>query len=235
MNATRRSRWMTWIGAALAAVLVALGVYLLVPHEGSQSDSVTAENGSAVRVPESGSSTDSDIPNPPNPADGTQAQILLEEPPSKQEVQDMDIKKLDGDLVAKSVGLSVGLSEMSEVDNTINPPGLDSAYLVRGHGSPGSSDQGTTYIALHSVQGAEIPGNKLIDVSRAKAALSKGDSIEVKGSSYSVTKAFTVNKDKLPDTSEVWEEKDGKLVILTCLQRPSGHSLQNVVIEAQLD
>ena len=44
----------------------------------------------------------------------------LDEMPNVAQVNDMDIKPLDGDLVIESVGLAVGVEEMSVVDNVIN-------------------------------------------------------------------------------------------------------------------
>lgn len=163
------------------------------------------------------------------------SQVRLEDPPSQEDVAAMAPEPLEGDLVVESVGLSVGMDEMSEVAGVINPPGLERAYMLRDHATPDTPEAGTTFIAIHSVRGAPLPGNKLINVEAASSAVHPGDSIVVQGRSYTVTDAFTEDKTTVGSHDSVWEEKTGRLVIFTCLQRQSGHSLKNVIIEAQAD
>ena len=165
-------------------------------------------------------------------ASQSQPTIKLEEPPSQEEVESMDIQPLDGDFIVPSVGMSTGLESMSEVNGSINPPGLQNGYMLRDHGTPDSPEDGTVYVAIHSVQGADLPGNKLINVEDATSAIGEGDTIEVSGHEYAVNNSYVVDKDKIGERQELWEEEPGKLVVLTCLQRPEGRSLQNVVIEA---
>lgn len=165
-------------------------------------------------------------------ASQSQPTIKLEDPPSQEEVESMDIQPLDGDFIVPSVGMSTGLESMSEVNGSINPPGLQNGYMLRDHGTPDSPEDGTVYVAIHSVQGADLPGNKLINVEDATSAIGEGDTIEVSGHEYAVNNSYVVDKDKIGERQELWEEEPGKLVVLTCLQRPEGRSLQNVVIEA---
>ncbi|MCF2574039.1 class F sortase [Brevibacterium sp. UCMA 11754] len=163
------------------------------------------------------------------------ANVRLEEPPSKSEVQDMQIEALDGDFQVPSVGLDTGLETMSEVNGTINPPGLRNGYVVRNHGTPDHPERGTTFVAIHSVQGSNAPGNKLIDVDAGEPTVEKGESITLQDHSYTVTDSYTVSKNDISGDDRVWADEPGRLVILTCLQRSSGRSADNVVIEAIAD
>ena len=167
--------------------------------------------------------------------DETEANVVLEEPPSEVEVDDMKIEPLDGDFQVPSVGLATGLEAMSEVNGAINPPGLHNGYVVRNHGTPVHPERGTTYVAIHSVQGAKLPGNKLIDVDAGKPAVKTGEKVTLQDRDYTVTDAYTVRKDDISGDDRVWADEPGRLVILTCLQRESGRSMNNVVIEATAD
>lgn len=163
------------------------------------------------------------------------ADIKLEEPPNKADVEDMQIEALDGDFQVPSVGLDTGLETMTEVNGAINPPGLHNGYVVRNHGTPDHPERGTTYVAIHSVQGAQLPGNTLIDVDAGKAAVEEGESITLQDRDYTVTDSYTVSKTDISGDDRVWADEPGRLVILTCLQRASGRSADNVVIEAVAD
>ena len=164
-----------------------------------------------------------------------EADIQLEEPPNEAEVEDMQIEALDGDFQVPSVGLDTGLETMTEVNGAINPPGLRNGYVVRNHGTPDHPERGTTYVAIHSVQGAELPGNTLIDVDAGTAAVGKGESITLQDRDYTVTDSYAVSKTDISEDDRVWADEPGRLVILTCLQRASGRSVDNVVIEAVAD
>ncbi|MGO1313208.1 MAG: class F sortase [Brevibacterium aurantiacum] len=166
---------------------------------------------------------------------GSQADVQLEEPPSETDVEEMQIEALDGEFQIPSVGLDTGLETMSEVNGAINPPGLRNGYVVRNHGTPDHPERGTTYVAIHSVQGAELPGNTLIDVDAGEPTVEKGESITLQDRDYTVTDAYTVPKADISGDDRVWADEPGRLVILTCLQRRSGRSADNVVIEAIAD
>lgn len=166
---------------------------------------------------------------------GSQADVQLEEPPSETDVEEMQIEALDGEFQIPSVGLDTGLETMSEVNGAINPPGLRNGYVVRNHGTPDHPERGTTYVAIHSVQGAELPGNTLIDVDAGEPTVEKGESITLQDRDYTVTDSYTVPKTDISGDDRVWADEPGRLVILTCLQRSSGRSADNVVIEAIAD
>ncbi|MBM6589311.1 class F sortase [Brevibacterium sp. RIT 803] len=164
-----------------------------------------------------------------------QTDVQLEEPPSEADVADMQIEALEGEFQIPSVGLDTGLETMSEVNGAINPPGLRNGYVVRNHGTPDHPERGTTYVAIHSVQGAELPGNTLIDVDAGEPTVDKGESITLQDRDYTVTDSYTVPKKDISGDDRVWADEPGRLVILTCLQRSSGRSADNVVIEAIAD
>lgn len=163
------------------------------------------------------------------------ADVQLEEPPSKAEVEDMKVEALEGDFQVPSVGLDTGLESMSEVNGAINPPGLHNGYVVRNHGTPEHPERGTTFVAIHSVQGAQLPGNRLIDVGAAKPKVKSGQTIKLQDRDYTVTDSYVVPKADISGDDRVWADEPGRLVILTCLQRSSGQSVDNVVIEATSD
>ena len=128
-----------------------------------------------------------------------------------------------------SVGLDVPLEELSEVDGSIVPPGFTSAYLVRNRGvGPSAASSGTVYVVMHSVRGGRAPGNYLINVARRKAT-------RVGGLAYVIDGSWTILKGSLASAHDVWHDVAGRLVVITCLQRTTGRSLDNVVITAHLE
>lgn len=139
--------------------------------------------------------------------------------------------------VVPSVGLDVPLGELTMVDSTITPPGFRSAYRVRNLGvAPADADSGTVFVALHSLRGGgEGPGNSLIDVEEQTAKVGEGDRIEVAGVDYEVTGTEFVKKDRLGASEDVWADEPGRLVVITCLQRPDHTpSVDNLVVTARL-
>lgn len=128
-------------------------------------------------------------------------------------------------------GLSVPLGEVQVVDGVVNPPTSGAAYVVAGYGDPHGS--GTVYVAMHSGRGVEAAGNALIDVDAGQARVSPGDALHLDGVAYRVNDVRLLDKAVLPDESDLWVPVDGRLVLFTCLQRPEGRSIQNVVIIAE--
>lgn len=92
------------------------------------------------------------------------------------------------------------------------------------------------FVALHSLRGGGLgPGNHLIDVEAGRSRLERGTRIVVDGASYTVTGGRTVDKAGLENDAAVWSSAPGRLVVITCLQRPDGSlSRDNVVITARL-
>jgi hypothetical protein len=137
-----------------------------------------------------------------------------------------------------SVGLDVPLGALSEVDGVLTPPGFTSVYWVRNRGvSPEAAEDGTVFVVTHSLRGGAVgPGNYLIDVEAGRSTLDVGARVEVDGQLYRVSASRTMGKDALPAAGKVWQDVPGRLVIITCLQTPTGTaSTQNVVILAVRD
>ncbi|MFT4231126.1 MAG: class F sortase, partial [Microbacterium sp.] len=136
-----------------------------------------------------------------------------------------------------SVGLDVPLDSMNAVDSVITPPGFTAAYRVRNLGvSLDHASEGTVYVAMHSLRdGAVGPGNYLIDVEAGTASVAVGTEIIVAGLEYRLTGSQKIAKDRLAASEAVWADVPGRLIVITCLQRPEGGpSLENVVLTAEL-
>lgn len=137
-------------------------------------------------------------------------------------------------LRAPSVGLDVPVGSMKAVNNRIQPVGFTRAYWVRniGHGLQ-HNDEGTTYIVMHSVRRGSSPGNALIDVNAGRARIQPGAHIHVGSYTYTVTETEALNKNEIAQHSPVWQDVPHRLVLITCLQRHEGKSVQNVIVYAQ--
>lgn len=141
----------------------------------------------------------------------------------------------DDRFVVESVGLDVPLGALNAVDGVIEPPGFTSAYWVRNEGvPPEQARKGTVFVVMHSLRnGATGPGNYLIDVDRRTSKVGIGAEIQVDDTTYTVTGTQEIDKPDIAHASAIWEDEPGRLVVITCLQRPDGgRSQQNVVIEA---
>lgn len=178
---------------------------------------------------------------PDGPIDLNGATVALEPgtTPSPDVVEKMDAVDDAGQRFAiPSVGLSVPLGALSMTANTLTPPGFTSAYLVRNLGtSIDDPEQGTVFVVMHSLrEGGVGPGNYLIDVDDETASIAPGITVNVGDLSYTVTGDLAITKTGIQSQDDVWEDIPGKLVIITCLQRPGGRpSHENIVITAQLD
>jgi hypothetical protein len=138
-------------------------------------------------------------------------------------------------IVVPSVKLNAPLGAITAVDGVLTPPGFTSVYAVRNVGARVSSpDSGTIYLVTHSLRGGGIaPGNYLIDVNRHRAAVKVGAAIIVDGTTYTVTGSQAIAKPKIGDDPNLWSDIPDRLVIITCLQLPSGEpSVDNMVIIA---
>ncbi|MFT4010042.1 MAG: class F sortase [Nocardioidaceae bacterium] len=139
--------------------------------------------------------------------------------------------------VVPSVGLNVPLGALTMVGSTITPPGVTSAYWVRNLGvAPAAAANGSVYVTMHSIHGAgEGPGDYLIDVSTGTAAVKPGARVQVAGKHYRVTGSTTIARSDLSSVHWVWRNVPGRLVVITCLQRPDAElAVKNVIIVAKL-
>jgi len=133
------------------------------------------------------------------------------------------------------VGLDVPVGEVDAVDGVIVPPGFTSAYVVGNRGvTPEDAASGTVYVAMHSLRDGGVgPGNSLIDVDAQSARVAPGTLIELDDTTYRVDGSALIGKNRLAQSSDVWAEVPGRLVLITCLQRPGGGaSVQNVLVFA---
>lgn len=139
--------------------------------------------------------------------------------------------------IVPSVGLNVPLGALNEADGTITPPGFTSAYVVRNLGtSLQSADQGTVFVAMHSVRGGGVgPGNYLINVASGTSRVTRGDTILVGSTTYRVTGWSKESKQTVPSDVALWANTPGRLIVLTCLQVPAQtESTDNIIITAEL-
>ena len=100
--------------------------------------------------------------------------------------------------------------------------------------APTDSADGTVFVVMHSLRnGGEAPGNALIDVENGRARIATGEAIVVDDVAYKVVDTETVDKTQISHDQSVWADTPGRLVVITCLQRPDGApSTENMVIEA---
>ncbi|QAY63940.1 class F sortase [Xylanimonas allomyrinae] len=174
------------------------------------------------------------------PRDLAGSPVRLEEgtEPSEEQVRQMQAVADDGArFEVPQVGLDVPLGALSEVDGQIVPPGFQSAYRVRNRGVPvEEAENGTVFVVMHSLRGrGQAPGDYLADRETGSSRVAPGDTVRVEDRVYAVTSSRLIDKADLPAADEVWTAEPGRLVIVTCMQRPDGAaSLQNLVIFASL-
>jgi len=140
-----------------------------------------------------------------------------------------------GQFSVPAVGLDVPLKSLSARDGQITPPGFTSAYWITNRGVPLSqSAEGTVFVVMHSVRGGGVaPGNYLTNIREGTSAVPDGSTIDVAGVSYRVTGWRTILKGGLATDADVWADTPGRLVVITCLERPNGSpSTDNMVIVA---
>lgn len=159
------------------------------------------------------------------------------QPPSQSEIDDMDPQPTSGRIVAPEVGLDAPLGEISiPASNVINPPDFEHVFIFRDFGTVDDAESGTVYAATHSLKGSNSPGNDLIDIDTGQPTLGTDDEITVDGQKYEVIESHTTSKTELPADEDIWNaEIDNRLVLITCLQRPAGRSIDNVVTIAVKD
>lgn len=152
------------------------------------------------------------------------------------EAMDIQVAPTGPHMVMAATGLDVPLGEVSAFQGQITPPSFTSAFRVRGAGVDlAHADQGTVFVVMHSVAGGRAPGNYLLDPDTLDPKVSVGMEIEAGPDTYTVTGVHQAAKDELASASEVWANTPGRLVVITCVQRASGESVNNLIVEANLD
>jgi hypothetical protein len=137
-----------------------------------------------------------------------------------------------------SVELNVPLGATSDIGGEIVPPGFASAYYVQNLGvSPANAASGTVYVVMHSVRGGGTgPGNYLVDEATASSRVPDGTQIVAGSNTYTVTGSAEIAKTRLPEDANVWNSSPGRLIVITCIEKPDDSlSTNNLVITAQLD
>ncbi len=158
--------------------------------------------------------------------------------PSPAAVRRMAVRAADGDAFrVPSVGLDVPLRSLVTVDHEVQPPTFTDAFWIRDLGTGvRTPERGTVFVAMHSLRGGGVgPGNALYDTASGTSRVGIGDAVEVAGARYVVTGTRTVPKPSISGDASVWADVPGRLVVITCLERPDGGpSRDNFVVEARL-
>ncbi|CAM5537923.1 class F sortase [Leifsonia shinshuensis] len=157
-------------------------------------------------------------------------------PPPQQQRKMHAVAAQPGDrLIVASVGLNVPLGALSAVDDEIEPPTFTSAYWIRNLGvSVQDGSQGTVFVAMHSLRGGGIgPGNYLYDTATGQSRVHAGQTAVVDGISYTITGTTTVAKPLISSDTGVWANTPNRLVMITCLELPTGAlSQDNFIVTA---
>lgn len=138
-------------------------------------------------------------------------------------------------IVIPSVHLDAPLGAINTVAGVVTPPGFTAVYAIRNLGTRiDQPDNGTVFLVTHSLRGGgTAPGNALIDLEHHRSAVEPGAKIIVAGTAYTATGSQTIAKPDLAKAAGLWADTPGRLVIITCLQRPNGApSVDNLVIIA---
>jgi hypothetical protein len=162
--------------------------------------------------------------------------VVLDDPP---DVAASDPVATGGRFVAPRQHLDVPLFEMNVVNNVINPPTLTDAFVVRGFGSPQVPGSGLVVVTMHAVRGGNAPGNAFFDMgpTASPVTIAVGDPLQVDGVTYTVTRTQVLDKTAASTSADIWArpaQRDGELVVLTCLQRATeqGPARDNLVLFA---
>ncbi|MCL1838949.1 MAG: class F sortase [Propionibacteriaceae bacterium] len=136
-----------------------------------------------------------------------------------------------------SVGLDAPLGSVNVVRNVINPPGFYSVFWVKNMGvSLANAESGTVYMATHSLRnGGRGPGNYLIDINAGSAKVKIGAEMYADEVKYRVVDTISIPKEKISEAA-IWDATvPGRIVVITCLQRPNnGRSQNNIVVIGEL-
>jgi hypothetical protein len=162
--------------------------------------------------------------------------VALEEAP---ELEGADMVPTGGRFLAPSQGIDVPLVKMSPSGGVVNPPTLTDAFLLRDPHR--GSDAGTRarVVAMHAVRDGRAPGNAFFEPGAPDPSLTvaPGDELFVDGARYVVESTEVLMKGDAARSPEIWgyhPDGEERLVVLTCLQRSSGHgpAPENLVLHA---
>lgn len=137
---------------------------------------------------------------------------------------------------APSVGLDVPISVFTAGSDVV-PPNFTEVFQARNVGaSLTRPETGTVFLFAHSIRGGGVaPGNYLIDPAHHTSTLHPGDPLIVGASRYTVESSHTWKKSDIADDTATWADAPGRLVFVTCLQKPDNTpSTENLIITARL-
>lgn len=147
-----------------------------------------------------------------------------------------------GRLMVSQVGIDAPALPFTLTDGIADPPTWTDAYVVDGYGTPSDPTSGTSYVLVHSGYRGQALGDLLTDTEAGESHLDPGDIFYADGTAFEVVSEARYAKNDLEATDvlgvplvpAVWEDVDGRLVLMTCLQRgQTGHALEVVVVIAQ--
>lgn len=201
------------IGGILAALLITAGAFLAYTPHTPQGGRLRDLNGNTVTF------DPGTIPSP-------KIQRRMRATPGNSEHR----------LQIPAVGLNVPLGAMNMVNDIIEPPTFTSAYQIRNLGTtPPHAATGTVFIAMHSLRDGGVgPGNYLYNTATGKAKVSPGQHVTADGTTYTITATTTLSKTRIGSDDAVWADTPDRLVLITCLELPSGApSVDNFVVTAE--
>lgn len=236
------------VGVFAASSVALFAFVLLVPHQ-SSSTSQAAEPASPPAVEQSATPADLEQEAPASTV-GTDAVVSavtgvdVDQQPEEQSVLSdgaVMAQKSTGRLVVPQVGIDAPALTYALTDGIGDPPTHQDAYVVEGYGKPSDPTSGTAYVLVHSGYQGEALGDLLTDTEAKDSYLEPDDLFYVDGVEFEVVSEARHSKDSLervdasgiPLVPEVWEDVEGRLVLMTCLQRAQGSSVEVVVVTAQ--
>ncbi|GAA1314238.1 hypothetical protein ACFSWE_13575 [Leucobacter albus] len=193
---SRLPRWVGWIGAGAAVVLVGAGVWAVLvsglfggePHEPAAPNERPASTDAPSREPQPAESAAASKPS-----------------------------QLD---IASTLYMpySPVWDPPDEGENFWQVVDDDNGYPEFG---------GTTYLLAHACYDGQCVGDDA-------RALVPGDSLTFRGARYLVDEKLEIDKAAIGDQN-IWEHRDGQLVVITCIIDPStGAIAENAILVASL-
>ena len=130
-------------------------------------------------------------------------------------------------LLVPSAGMDVPVLPLTARRGVIDPPTMTAGYWVQPYGRPGPNPDNTVYIAGHSWTRGSAAFDPLMGVGGSHV-IRAGDAVQVRTPAgtvtYKVIRTARYAKNRLADTTDVWEAVPGRLVLLTCFVDSRGHA-----------
>lgn len=167
-------------------------------------------------------------------------ELVVDRPSTEQMNQVSDAGKIFNAPTVNINELTMGAVDEVPLQNggsLIEPTNFTNMFTVRNRGigenfSRQSAENGTLYLATHATDlGALAPGNFLVDNATKMNILREGDIVEAIDREsnevlrYRITEYRSTAKDQVAADAEIWENKPGRIVILTCLPNTLDNSI----------